>query len=160
MDLKKIASVSLLAVAIAACGSDDEDRGEWDAPYMAFEEEVLPGSQADFAIEAGDRAFYAFDMYNLNAESQETIERQAEWLKAYDDVDLSISGHCDERGTQEYNLALGQRRADSHKNYLVALGIDPRRIETISYGKERPIVEGSTEAAYAQNRTTIITLDQ
>lgn len=114
-----------------------------------------PGSAEDLVVNVGDRVFFDFDKYNLKPEARETLQRQAEWLKKYPSVTVTVQGHCDERGTREYNLALGERRANSAKNYLVALGVNPNRIKTISYGKERPAVVGSNEAAWAQNRRAV-----
>tara|TARA_B100000315_G_scaffold236648_1_gene252672 strand:+ start:252 stop:788 length:537 start_codon:yes stop_codon:yes gene_type:complete len=113
---------------------------------------IKPGSQEDLVVSVGDRVFFDFDKYNLKADARKTLERQATWLKANPSVIFSIEGHCDERGTREYNLALGERRANSVKDYLVTLGINPARMKTISYGKERPVAIGSTNAAWAQNR--------
>jgi peptidoglycan-associated lipoprotein len=114
-----------------------------------------PGSQQDLAATAGDRVFFAYDRSDVSPEGQQILQRQAEWLKRYSNVSITIEGHCDERGTREYNLALGQRRASAVKSVLVALGIPSARVKTISYGKERPIVVGSNEEAYAQNRVGI-----
>lgn len=116
---------------------------------------VVPGSQQDLEASAGDRVFFAFDRSDITPEAQETLARQADWLRRYPNVTVTIEGHCDERGTREYNLALGERRAQAAKNVLVALGIPASRISTISYGKERPAVVGSTEEAYAQNRRAV-----
>jgi peptidoglycan-associated lipoprotein len=116
---------------------------------------VVPGSQQDLEASAGDRIFFAFDRSDITPEAQETLARQADWLRRYPNVTVTIEGHCDERGTREYNLALGERRAQAAKNVLVALGIPASRISTISYGKERPAVVGSTEEAYAQNRRAV-----
>jgi peptidoglycan-associated lipoprotein len=118
-----------------------------------------PGSQQDLAASAGDRVFFAYDQSDISSEGQQILQRQAEWLKRYARVSITIEGHCDERGTREYNLALGERRASAVKNVLVALGIPAARIQTISYGKERPIVVGSDEAGYAQNRVGITTVN-
>jgi peptidoglycan-associated lipoprotein len=96
--------------------------------------------------------FFDFDRSDLTPEAQDTIEKVAAWLKTYPDVTLTVEGHCDERGTREYNLALGERRANSVTSYMVALGIDANRVSNLSYGKERPAVLGSNEAAWAQNR--------
>ncbi len=115
----------------------------------------LPGSQQDLEASAGDRVFFAFDRSDISSEAQQTLTRQADWLRRYPNVTVTIEGHCDERGTREYNLALGERRAQAVKNVLVALGIPASRISTISYGKERPAVVGSTEEAYAQNRRAV-----
>lgn len=113
---------------------------------------VQPGSQEDLVLNVGDRVFFGFDMYNLTDEAQATLQRQAAWLNANPSVTLLVEGHADERGTREYNLALGERRATAVKNYLVTLGISPGRLSTISYGKERPVALGHNEAAWAQNR--------
>ncbi len=114
-----------------------------------------PGSQQDLAATAGDRIFFAYNQSDISPEAQQILQRQAEWLQRYPAVTITIAGNCDERGTREYNLALGERRAQAVKNVLVAAGIPAGRIQTISYGKERPSVVGSTEEAYAQNRNGI-----
>jgi peptidoglycan-associated lipoprotein len=114
-----------------------------------------PGSQQDLAASAGDRVFFAYDQSTISSEGQQILQRQAQWLQRYPQVTITIEGHCDERGTREYNLALGERRAQAVKKVLVALGIPSGRIQTISYGKDRPIVVGSDEAGYAQNRVGI-----
>ncbi len=113
---------------------------------------VKPGSQEDLVVNVGDRVFFAFDKFNINAEARKTLELQAAWLKRNASVTVTIQGHADERGTREYNLALGERRANAVKDYLITLGVNPQRIDTISYGKERPVAIGSTNAAWAQNR--------
>jgi len=114
-----------------------------------------PGTQEHFlqAVGAsGDRVFFDFDSSDLKADGRATIERWAQYMRQNPSTRFMIEGHCDERGTREYNLALGDRRATSAQRYLVSLGIDPARVTTISYGKERPAVVGSNEAAFAQNR--------
>lgn len=113
---------------------------------------VGAGTQEDLVVTAGDRIFFGYDQYNLTDEARNTLTLQAEWLKQYAGVNVVVEGHADERGTREYNLALGERRANSVKNYLIASGIDPTRVRVISYGKERPAVPGSTPSAWAQNR--------
>jgi len=118
-----------------------------------------PGSQQDLAATAGDRVFFAYDQATISSEGQQILQRQAQWLQRYPQVSVTIEGHCDERGTREYNLALGERRAQAVKNVLVALGIPAGRVQTISYGKDRPIVVGSDEAGYAQNRVGITTVN-
>jgi peptidoglycan-associated lipoprotein len=120
---------------------------------------VAPGSAQDFIQNVGDRVFFDFDKSVIKAEGQTTLQRQADWLKKYPNVTVTIEGHCDERGTREYNLALGERRATSVRNALVALGIPTARIKTISYGKERPAVLGSNEAAWAQNRRGVTVIN-
>jgi peptidoglycan-associated lipoprotein len=119
----------------------------------------LPGSQQDLEASAGDRVFFAFDRSDITPESQQILARQADWLRRYPNVAVTIEGHADERGTREYNLALGERRAQAVKNVLVAMGIPASRISTISYGKERPAVVGSSEEAYAQNRRAVTTVN-
>lgn len=119
------------------------------APSAAAAE---PGSLEDYLANVPDRVFFDFDRYDLDAPDRQAVERQAAWLKQYPHVTVLVEGHCDERGTREYNLALGARRANSVKQYLVSLGIDPSRVTTISYGKERPVDPRSTEAAWRVNR--------
>lgn len=116
---------------------------------------IKPGSAEDFRVNVGDRVFFAFDKFDLSADARRTLERQATWLKQYASVRLTVEGHADERGTREYNLALGERRANAAKDYLVALGVPAARLTTVSYGKERPAVLGSNEAAWSQNRRSV-----
>ena len=103
-------------------------------------------------VNVGDRVYFDLDQYRLSADAQGILRRQAAWLSSYPDVNILVAGNCDERGTREYNLALGERRASVVKNYLVDLGVDPARIQTVSYGKERPLALGSDESSWAQNR--------
>lgn len=119
---------------------------------------IVPGSQQDLAATAGDRVFFAFDRSDISPEARQILERQAQWLQRYPNVAVRIEGHCDKRGTREYNLALGERRANAVKQVLVALGVAPGRVTTISYGKDRPIVLGDSEEDYAQNRVAITTV--
>lgn len=113
---------------------------------------ITPGSVEDFRVNVGERVFFDLDQYRLDAEDQEVLRRQAAWLQAYPNVRILIAGNCDERGTREYNLALGERRANAAKEFLVSLGVSSSRIDTVSYGKERPIAAGSNEQAWAMNR--------
>ena len=113
---------------------------------------VMPGSQEDLVVNVGDRVFFNYDKFNISTEAGESLELQAAWLKRNASVTVIIQGHADERGTREYNPALGERRANAVKDFLVTLGVNPQRIDTISYGKERPVAIGSTNAAWAQNR--------
>ncbi len=138
---------------------DDADHGMVFEDVDGHEEAVQAGSYADFALSAGDRIYYGFDKYSITSEYQATAEREAGWLNDYNHINVLIAGHCDKRGTQEYNLALGNRRAESHKNALVAAGVDPSRVTVTSYGKERPLVEGDTERDYALNRVTVVHFD-
>jgi peptidoglycan-associated lipoprotein len=114
-----------------------------------------PGSQQDLAANVGDRVFFGYDQVDLTAEARATLDRQAQWLKQYGNVSVTIEGHSDERGTREYNLALCDRRATATKNYLVARGISPNRVATLSYGKERPAIGASGDQAWAQNRRAV-----
>ncbi|MGA7259787.1 MAG: peptidoglycan-associated lipoprotein Pal [Stellaceae bacterium] len=158
-----------LVLLLAACSSAPETPpggpggpggpGLGGPPGGIGSRNALPGSQQDLEASAGDRVFFAFDRSDITPESQQILEGQAEWLRRYPNVTVTIEGHCDERGTREYNLALGERRAQAVKNVLVALGIPASRISTISYGKERPAVVGSTEEAYAQNRRAVTTVN-
>lgn len=119
---------------------------------------AAPGTQQDLVVNVGDRVFFGYDKYDLTTDARATIEKQAQWLKQYPHLNISVEGHCDERGTREYNLALGEKRATSVKNYLVALGIESTRVQTISYGKERPAVTGSDEASWSQNRRGVVVI--
>ena len=115
---------------------------------------IEPGSQEDLIINVGDRVFFAYDSAELDADAQELLLYQASWFKEHDILSITIEGHCDERGTREYNLALGEKRAQAVKNYLNGLGVFPV-INTLSYGKERPAVVGSNEGAWSQNRRSV-----
>jgi peptidoglycan-associated lipoprotein len=120
--------------------------------------QILPGSQEDFLQTVGlngDRVFFDTDRFNIDAADQATLQAQAQWLARYPNKRIVIEGHCDERGTRDYNLALGERRANAAKNYLASLGVDASRIQTVSYGKERPAAPGSNEEAWAQNRRAV-----
>ncbi len=113
---------------------------------------AIPGSQQDLEANVGDRVFYAFDSSKLTPEDQGTLDRQGGWLQKYPQVQVQEAGNTDDRGTEEYNLALGQRRANAARDYLVARGVNPARIDTISFGKDRPTALGDNEQAWAQNR--------
>ena len=120
-------------------------------PVMSFQEKLVQ--------QAGDRVFFDFDKAVVRSDGEETLRMQATFLKQNPGLTMTIAGHCDERGTREYNLALGERRANAARNYLISLGISPERLSTISYGKERPIVLGHNEAAWAQNRVGVSQVD-
>ncbi|WP_296815328.1 peptidoglycan-associated lipoprotein Pal [Brevundimonas sp.] len=113
---------------------------------------VTPGSQRDFVVNVGDRVYFDFDSYSIRSDAQRVLAAQAAWLARYPQVQVRIEGNADERGTREYNLALGARRAEAVRSFLIANGVSAARIDTISYGKERPIAMGSNEEAWAQNR--------
>ena len=121
-----------------------------------------PGSQADFlaTMMGRDVVYFDTDKFNIDAADQVALAQQAQWLMKYPAKRATLEGHCDERGTREYNLALGERRANSAKNYLVSLGVDASRLTTVSYGKERPVALGSDEASWAKNRRAVtVTID-
>ena len=147
--LKAIAAIAALTI-IAACSSEQATASAGTA--------VTPGSIADFKQNVGDRVYFDTDMSAVREDGRQTLGKQAEWLKKYTNYPITIEGKCDERGTREYNLALGERRANAVKQYLVAQGVPAQRINTISYGKERPEVVGSDEGAWARNRVAITAL--
>jgi peptidoglycan-associated lipoprotein len=119
---------------------------------------ILPGSAEDFRVNVGDTVHFAYNEYNIEDADKAVLGRQAQWLSKYPAVRVSVEGHCDERGTREYNLALGARRANAVKEYLVSQGVSTARVETVSYGKERPICTESNEACWAQNRRGVTTI--
>ena len=153
--LSLIAAVALVAACESAPKTDANTGGGGNTQTST----VRPGSQEDLVVNVGDRVFFGFDRYDLAPEARATLDRQASWLKQYPNVTVTIEGHADERGTREYNLALGERRANSVKNYLAAAGITPSRVKVISYGKEKPAVLGSNEASWAQNRRGVTVVD-
>ena len=148
--IKAFVAMAMMLV-IAACSNQQEQAAGASTT-------VTPGSVADFRQNVGDRVFFDTDMSNIREDGRQTLTRQAEWLKKYTNYQITIAGHCDERGTREYNLALGERRANAVRQYLVAQGLPPDRIKTISYGKERPEAVGSDEGAWARNRVGITAL--
>ena len=149
--IKAFAAMAMMLV-IAACSNQQEQAAGASTT-------VTPGSVADFRQNVGDRVFFDTDMSNIREDGRQTLTRQAEWLKKYTNYQITIAGHCDERGTREYNLALGERRANAAKQFLVAQGIPAQRIQTISYGKERPDPVGSDEAAWSQNRRGVLVVN-
>ena len=122
--------------------------------------DITPGSVEDFIVNLGDRVFFELNSSDLTAEAQETLKMQAAWLNRYLSTTVTIEGHADERGTREYNLALGARRANSVIVYLQTLGIKGDRLTSISYGKERPAVTGSNEEAWSQNRRGVLVVQE
>lgn len=153
-----------LLVSVSACSNKKDAQGDINVESRdtsaldtnVYDRNVtdgpVPGSQQDLVVNVGDRVFFGYDQHDLTPEGQGTLGMQAEWLKRYPNVNVTIEGHCDERGTREYNLALGERRASAVRNYLTAMGVPASRIQTISYGKERPAVMGSNPSAWSQNR--------
>lgn len=129
----------------------------------ALNAEDLPAgaaaTQSYLAEQIGDRVQFGYDSYTLSTQARQVLLSQAKWLQRFPNLTITIEGHCDERGTREYNLALGERRANSAKSYLVALGVSENRINVVSYGKERPAAAGSNEQAWAKNRRAVSVID-
>jgi peptidoglycan-associated lipoprotein len=153
--LGALAGVALLA----ACGSDDAankaQTGAAGAGSGFGSGSARPGSQEDLVANIGDRVFFETDRATLRADQRPVLERQAGWMRQHQQVQVAVEGHADERGTREYNLALGQRRANAARDVLVANGVAGARVSTISYGKDRPTALGSSEDAWAQNRRAV-----
>lgn len=155
-----------LAATLAACsGGDSQTAGQTSGTAQAGAgagagagSRPVPGSEEDLAANVGDRVYFDFDKSTLTQQATATLDRQASWLAQYPSNAVQVAGNCDERGTVEYNIALGQRRAYSVTQYLAAHGVAQSRIATISYGKERPIAVGSDEASWQQNRNAITSL--
>ena len=155
-----------LVLFISACSSTPKDSadstgsgttGVFNEPEGTLTESspsIVPGSQEDLIVNVGDRVFFNYDSAELDSDAQELLQDQAAWIKQHD-VSITIEGHCDERGTREYNLALGEKRAQAVKNHLMSLGVSSTKVTTVSYGKERPAVVGSNEGAWSQNRRSV-----
>ncbi|MDD4556323.1 MAG: peptidoglycan-associated lipoprotein Pal [Alphaproteobacteria bacterium] len=147
--MKKLLGLFCAVMFLSACSTSDSSGG------------LFGGDECDslearsFIANADDRVFFAFDSSSISSEAAESLKTQAKWLNEHAKVNVVVEGHADERGTREYNLALGERRANSVKQYLVSQGIAADRVSTISYGKERPAVLGNNEAAWAQNRRAV-----
>ena len=147
--MKKLLSLFCAIVALSGCSA------------LGFDGGLFGGSECDsreardFMANAEDRVFFAFDSSSISDNAAEVLDGQAKWLKDHKRVNVIVQGYCDERGTREYNLALGERRANAVKQYLISQGVVADRISTISYGKERPAVLGNNEAAWAQNRRAV-----
>jgi len=146
----KFAGVLALALAAAACANRPYDpQAGGSAP---------PGSQQDFVVNVGDRVFFESDSSELTSQSIATLEKQAQWLQIYNQYTFTIEGHADERGTREYNIALGARRAQTVRDYLASRGVQPQRMRTISYGKERPVAVCNEISCWSQNRRAVTVL--
>jgi peptidoglycan-associated lipoprotein len=155
MNLKIAAGFAALAL-LSACAKQADTSGTAGSGAVATTSGgPVPGSQEDLVANVGDRVFYAFNTSGLSDDAHGTLDRQSAWLGKYPQDAVQIAGNCDERGTEEYNIALGQRRANAARDYLVAHGVSSARITTISYGKDRPTALGSDEASYQQNRNAI-----
>jgi peptidoglycan-associated lipoprotein len=163
MRLKMISAMAA-ALLLAACASDeaattgDASSGGGTTNNSGITQTVTPGSPQDFQQNVGDRVFFAYDRSELEDMGRSTLQKQAAWLQRFPTVVLTIEGHADERGTREYNLALGARRAQAVRDYLVSLGVSGARIETISFGKERPICVQSDDQCWQQNRRGVSTI--
>ena len=144
--LGAFAAIALLA----ACSNTDENAAATGAGGT-----IRPGTQEDLVANVGDRVFFDFDSSVVRADQRPVLQRQAQWMGTHSAVRVQVEGHADERGTREYNLALGQRRANAARDALVASGVNGSRITTISYGKDRPAALGSDEASWAQNRRAV-----
>jgi peptidoglycan-associated lipoprotein len=121
---------------------------------------ATPGSQQDFQVNVGDRVFFESDSSDLTPQSRDTLDKQARWLSTYNRYPFTIEGHADERGTREYNIALGARRAQAVRDYLASRGVEPARMRTISYGKERPVAVCNDISCWSQNRRAVTVLNQ
>src|SRR5262249_23142433 len=148
--IKALVAVGAM-IFVASCSSEQQTA-------TATTTSVTPGSVADFRQNVGDRVFFDTDQSNLRDDARQTLSRQAEWLKKYTNYPITVEGHCDERGTREYNLALGERRANAARTFLAPRAVPAARIKTISSGKETPDPPGSDEAAWALNRRAITAL--
>jgi peptidoglycan-associated lipoprotein len=149
----KFAAVIVAAVAIAGCTK----QADQDAAMAAA---ATPGSQQDFVVNVGDRVFFDTDSSELSDQARATLDKQAQWLNNYNRYAFTVEGHADERGTREYNIALGARRAETVREYLISRGISASRMRTISYGKERPVALCNDISCWSQNRRAVTVLDQ
>jgi peptidoglycan-associated lipoprotein len=148
----KFAAILLGALAIAGCAKQQ--------PEAAMAGAAAPGSQQDFIVNVGDRVFFDTDSSELSPQARATLDKQAQWLNQYSGYAFTIEGHADERGTREYNIALGARRAQTVREYLVSRGVLAQRMHTISYGKERPVAVCNDISCWSQNRRAVTVLNQ
>ena len=149
----KLAAVLAVALSMGACANKNVGT---DAMASA----ATPGSQQDFVVNVGDRVFFESDQTDLSPQAIATLEKQAQWLQTYNRYTFTIEGHADERGTREYNIALGARRAQAVRDYLMARGIEAGRMRTVSYGKERPVAVCNDISCWSQNRRAVTVLNQ
>ena len=163
-EMKKLLMLFFVLVLVSACASGSKTVVEEEYDVIETQEEAdAMNSNTNKVVEeiqVPDRVYFALNKYNITNDSAEILKLQSEWLKADPSINIIVEGHCDERGTREYNLALGERRANAVKNFLVKQGVSASRIKTISYGKERPVVLGPGEAIWAKNRTSITVIAQ
>jgi peptidoglycan-associated lipoprotein len=148
----KFAAIILAGLVIAGCAKQQDQ--------TAMTAAATPGSQQDFVVNVGDRVFFDTDSSDLSDQARATLDKQAQWLNNYNRYSFTIEGHADERGTREYNIALGARRAQTVREYLVSRGVSAARMRTISYGKERPVATCDDISCWSQNRRAVIVLDQ
>ncbi len=153
----KFAAVITAALALGACAKNPADIAGLDGGRGGAGS-ATPGSQQDFVVNVGDRVFFDSDSTELNPTAQATLDKQARWLNRYGNYAFTVEGHADERGTREYNFALGARRAERAKEYLISRGISASRIKTISYGKERPVAVCDDISCWSQNRRAVTVL--
>jgi peptidoglycan-associated lipoprotein len=146
----RLLSAAAAIALLAACSSTDQNAAQTGAGGT-----IRPGSQEDLVANVGDRVLFDFDSSVIRGDQRPILQRQAEWMGRNAGVRVQVEGHADERGTREYNLALGQRRANAARDVLVASGVNGARLSTISYGKDRPAALGSDEASWAQNRRAV-----
>jgi len=176
----RILMIMLLTVSVAACSSSKKDLGDSDGAILGqgevyggvdgsaqgteiydgssvgmVDSSTIPGSVQDFIANAGDTVFFETDSHSVTGAARSTLDAQARWLNTYSSLGIVVEGHADERGTREYNLALGDRRANSARNYLISMGVSPSRITTISYGKEQPLIVGNGQQYWSQNRRAV-----
>ncbi len=149
MNIKILGAAATVAL-LAACSTPPKP-----AAPTSTSAGIVPGSQEDLVANVGDRVFFGFNVASLRGDAKDTLDKQAAWLAKYGSVNVQIAGNCDDRGTEEYNIALGERRANAAGSYLRAKGVPGARLTTISYGKDRPTAQGSDEQAWAQNRNAI-----
>ena len=147
-----------LALLAAACAKSPSELDN-QLPGGPGTGAAAPGSAQDFVVNVGDRVFFLVDQSDLSQEARSTLDRQAQWLALYPRYTVTVEGHADERGTREYNIALGARRAKAAHDYLVSRGVNPQRLRTISYGKERPVAICSEDSCFAQNRSAVTVLN-
>ena len=148
----KLAAVLAVALSMGACANKNLGAN-------AMANAATPGSQQDFVVNVGDRVFFDSDQTDLSPQAVATLDKQIQWLQVYPRYTFTIEGHADERGTREYNIALGARRAQTVKAYMQAHGIDPSRMRTISYGKERPVAVCNDISCWSQNRRAVTVLN-
>ena len=148
-----LAAALMAGLAVSACANKQA------TDSLASAGVATPGSQQDFVVNVGDRVFFETDSTELTVQARSTLDKQAQWLQQYGNYTFTIEGHADERGTREYNIALGARRAQSVRTFFASRGIDPSRMRTISYGKERPVAVCNDISCWSQNRRAVTVLN-